>query len=469
MAVISHPGTNELEAVLATLRSMWERAVHCGGGTVPAILSRPLDEVVGKMYRNVNYLADVQAAVNALCEHATTKAAIQRNEGWCCSGYEPNSWPVYIRDQASVTSMASPSRLVLTQGDWFDDISALVTWLSTNVYTGTGCPDACFDQVSSIHPECLSVTGWDSLVWTAVIAETPDPEAAGYDDDYYTWDGSLQWVGADWWLESCFANTRIAYLATVASTYNIHGHLIANYWGQRNVVCEASKTPLIDGRKIDVYLTIEGTTYKKYTLTFETACAGVIVWEGCKEGGGNVAGTYTRTSGRSAAPATMTVASAECPAPSTCPCGTWPPTTWPCGGLVEEYVASNGTTSFFDGTPCYATAQGEAFGAVTELRLVGAVTCTATANSCEWEGPANSIERRDIMYDGDGNPSVFLDWRAVGAAKINLSGCAWAIESFRRPTGQTPAGEYIDGYDQGSLCSGDCTVRARLTVAEAAP
>jgi len=154
-------------------------------------------------------------------------------------------------------------------------------------------------------------------------------------------------------------------------------------------------------------------------------------------------------------------------APCSCPCTSWPPTSWPCGGLVEEYVMSNGTTSYYDGTVCYATAQGEPFSFISELRLVGDVTCAATANSCEWEGPANSVERRDISYDGDGNPSVFIDWRPVSAARILLSNCAWTNGAgTTKETGQTPVGEYL-GADVGALCSGDCIVRGRFLVTEA--
>ena len=166
----------------------------------------------------------------------------------------------------------------------------------------------------------------------------------------------------------------------------------------------------------------------------------------------------------------------DCPnfvcAPSTCPCGEWPPASssgaWPCGGLIEEYVVSNGTTSYYDGAVCYATAQGEPLSVITELRLVGDVTCKATANSCEWQGPASSVERRDIMYDFSGNPSVFADWYPIAAAKINLVNCAWVAGAAgaSKETGQTPVGEYL-GADVGALCTGGCIVRGRLIVTEA--
>jgi len=136
--------------------------------------------------------------------------------------------------------------------------------------------------------------------------------------------------------------------------------------------------------------------------------------------------------------------------------------------LVEEYVLSNGTTSYYDGTVCYATAQGEPLSAITEFRLVGDVTCTATANSCEWEGPADSVEQRDIFYDVHGNPSVGIDWRPVSAARILLSNCAWTdgYAGTTKETGQTPVGEYL-GADAGTLCDGECIARGRLLVTEA--
>ena len=159
-----------------------------------------------------------------------------------------------------------------------------------------------------------------------------------------------------------------------------------------------------------------------------------------------------------------------CCAPCDCPCeGTWPPASWPCGGLVEEYVMSNGTTSYYDSAACYATAEGEPLSAISELRLVGDVTVTATTTSCEWESSASSVERRDITYDIGGNPSVLLDWYTVGPATINLdtSNCIWSAGGAGavKETGPTPAGEYL-GADVGSLCDGSCSVRGRLTVTE---
>ena len=160
-------------------------------------------------------------------------------------------------------------------------------------------------------------------------------------------------------------------------------------------------------------------------------------------------------------------------APCACPCTSWPgahPWGVPsCGGLLDEYVMSNGTTSYYDGAVCYATAQGEPLGVITELRLVGDVTCKATANSCEWQGPASSVEGRDIVYDFSGNPSVFADWYPIAAAKINLVNCAWVAGAAgaSKETGQTPVGEYL-GADAGTLCSGvGCIVRGRLIVTEA--
>lgn len=156
-------------------------------------------------------------------------------------------------------------------------------------------------------------------------------------------------------------------------------------------------------------------------------------------------------------------------APCDCPCTSWPPTSWPCGGLVEKYVMSNGTTSYYDGTPCFATARPGIFPLSSnfEVRLVGDVTCTATANSCEWEGPADSVELRGMTWDMNNNPSVYVDWYPIGAARILLSNCAWdTVYGGSKKTGQTPVGEYPGG-DEGSLCSGPCIARGRLLVTEA--
>ena len=158
-----------------------------------------------------------------------------------------------------------------------------------------------------------------------------------------------------------------------------------------------------------------------------------------------------------------------CCAPCDCPCaGTWPPASWPCGGLVEEYVMSNGTTSYYDGAACYATAEGEPLSMITEFRLVGDVTCTATTTSCEWEGPASSVERRDVMYDISGNPGWVTDWYTSGAAKINLINSTWDAGGAGavKETGLTPVGEYL-GADVGTLCDSGCSVRGRLIVTEA--
>jgi len=189
---------------------------------------------------------------------------------------------------------------------------------------------------------------------------------------------------------------------------------------------------------------------------------------------------YSVSSASSGSPVAVTVEEvyddcAECCgdlAPCACPCTSWPgayPWAVPsCGGLLDEYVMSNGTTSYFDGTACFATAQGEPLSLITELRLAGNVTCKATANSCEWQGPASSVERRDIMYDFSGNPSVFIDWRPTSAAKISLLNCAWVAETIQRKAKQTPAGEYLSD-DVGGLCSGGCTARWRILVSESAP
>ena len=36
----------------------------------------------------------------------------------------------------------------------------------------------------------------------------------------------------------------------------------------------------------------------------------------------------------------IVVTPVECPAPTSCPCATWPPASWPCGGLNETYNLS---------------------------------------------------------------------------------------------------------------------------------
>jgi hypothetical protein len=136
-----------------------------------------------------------------------------------------------------------------------------------------------------------------------------------------------------------------------------------------------------------------------------------------------------------------------CPAPCSCPCGgTWPPESWPCGGLLETYGMEFSKT-------ISSPSNGD-----TEYKSDSTITLTASSTSiylpyttCLWSKLDASILSR--VYNG----SVWGEWTATTspealAVRAGPPGdCRWAI-SIRvgftflggsKVVGLDPIGSYI--------------------------
>jgi len=119
-------------------------------------------------------------------------------------------------------------------------------------------------------------------------------------------------------------------------------------------------------------------------------------------------------------------------APCTCPCeGTWPPASWPCGGLVEVYTLAEGSyIELVDSGVSY------------RWQATIAVALTATS-SCSWT--SNLSETNTQLYI-DGTPT---GPEFVGRWEVFLLDCQWELyqqigltDFVPKTTGQSPAGHY---------------------------
>ena len=133
------------------------------------------------------------------------------------------------------------------------------------------------------------------------------------------------------------------------------------------------------------------------------------------------------------------------PAPCSCPCGSWPPVSWPCSGLVEEYIVHEGGTvgSYFSHVPDQKEYQ---------LTILADSVLTAYGSaSCEWNGSV--YYRIQRWYD---NGTIRIDTtrtRVMGIRIISDDSCFWqffwtaATASYprfnKKETGQTPVGTYL--------------------------
>lgn len=142
-----------------------------------------------------------------------------------------------------------------------------------------------------------------------------------------------------------------------------------------------------------------------------------------------------------------------CCKPCVCPCEDWPPESWPCGGLIEQYVADNGYTSPIDSTSIlyYQELYGnpDCSGnplAWREWRLTRALTMTADlTSSCRWTGnPYGKLQMRETLYP---------DWEDVEypedfIIELDLTTCFWTFQMrigfdpSGKDMGSTPAGHY---------------------------
>ena len=132
------------------------------------------------------------------------------------------------------------------------------------------------------------------------------------------------------------------------------------------------------------------------------------------------------------------------PAPTTCPCaGSWPPESWPCGGLLEEYSL----TSFYVEYFLSGVATGDLF------RVTGPITLSANAAfPCQWVD-AGEFE----FYDESiGEWVVQEDWYPV-LLELRADGWYVFVDSssndyvggggFYKTTGLTPVGSYTIPVD----------------------
>ena len=134
-----------------------------------------------------------------------------------------------------------------------------------------------------------------------------------------------------------------------------------------------------------------------------------------------------------------------CPAPCACPCvGTWPPSTWPCGELLETYLLS------------FTTSVPSPVSGSREYRPLSSTVLTATASAplssgdCDWSSLSVSIEQR--VHNGS-------TWGTWTGTTVNMyinhkktATCGWSVNitaglSFIggiKVVGQTPIGSYAN-------------------------
>jgi hypothetical protein len=119
-----------------------------------------------------------------------------------------------------------------------------------------------------------------------------------------------------------------------------------------------------------------------------------------------------------------------CPAPCACPCvGTWPPSEWPCGELLETYVISSFMFQY---------------GTNFAIRTKSPIPISPGASSCKWTKVTTSLESTT-----DGGDT----WKDTGGQfTVSIVNCAWRISlsagflawSIDKGVGQTPVGSYSE-------------------------
>ena len=132
----------------------------------------------------------------------------------------------------------------------------------------------------------------------------------------------------------------------------------------------------------------------------------------------------------------------QCPPPSSCPCTSWLPSEWPCGGLVEQYSVDSEKISF-------GTAGGACnFG----LRAENIIVTASPFRSCLWIGTGTGEVSFDQGVTWE-STSININLELVQQAGVRrwqiLMGnqtpgqFAFAVVSYK-DAGQTPLGSYID-------------------------
>lgn len=117
-----------------------------------------------------------------------------------------------------------------------------------------------------------------------------------------------------------------------------------------------------------------------------------------------------------------------CGAPCSCPCTTsWPPASWPCGGLNQTYSITC-TIQFWDNVPCSGPF-------VCEETLTTVVS--PGGSSCSWQSSQQSTPVCDVLY------IIFLNRTSSCGG---LGSCCWRIifDSGWKPG--KPYGDDIEAY-----------------------
>jgi len=122
----------------------------------------------------------------------------------------------------------------------------------------------------------------------------------------------------------------------------------------------------------------------------------------------------------------------ECVAPRSCPCGTWPPAEWPCGGLVEEYLVT-GTIEAHDTVLDCSSPPDET---INFSVIVTATVGPPSHASCNWEGADAKISVNLWLDTVNGRWVV---------AVTNIGGTVyWGSEYAYKTTGLTPVDPAYD-------------------------
>ena len=170
-----------------------------------------------------------------------------------------------------------------------------------------------------------------------------------------------------------------------------------------------------------------------------------------------------------------------------CPCTSWLPPSWPCGGLLEEYQVTGNLASRYDSEAIVQEYQTHYIDwwLVTEYRSSGNATAAKLTPdmTCYW---SLSLESRLLYYDGTraSGPTTFRsvaqDWTSVPppyTGYVRLSSCQWqGVFGVKgnpdniptaKDVGQTPAGNYV-AEEWGTLPEGGVYGgRANATLTEA--
>lgn len=153
------------------------------------------------------------------------------------------------------------------------------------------------------------------------------------------------------------------------------------------------------------------------------------------------------------------------PAPTSCPCTNWPPSSWPCGGLTESYTIKAGSWFHWDvywESGCTGTNL-----SWQHIEVLADVTVTADGiASCLWNnwGSANANTRVTTSYGTDWSGWGFYQvalypagwWQVQVSARESDYGPSYSDDAYKQ-TGLTPAGNYPIGLP------GDCLYGTRYT------